>query len=93
MCQVVSLEMNLIKITHAQSNPNACPPYNVGIIGEHDDSMKKFINYFLNNLDTNASFYPSMKKPTTLDMFSLLCIEIETQVEPKLPRIGDPSEY
>lgn len=32
-----------------------------------------------------------MRKPTTLEMFGLLHPETETQVEPKFPTIGEPS--
>jgi hypothetical protein len=52
--------------------------------------MKKFINDHLNKLDTNASFYPSMKQPT-LEIFGLLHFEIETQAKTKFPIIGETS--
>jgi hypothetical protein len=57
---------NEIELTHAPSNPNACPPHEFDIIGEHDDNMNKFINSCINNLEANEKFYTSMIQSTPI---------------------------
>lgn len=88
---------NEIELTHySHSTPNAFSPCDVDIIREDDGNMNQFINDCLDNLEGNASFYPSIKKkdpPTIppLKMFGYLHLEIEVKVEPKFPTKGKPS--
>jgi hypothetical protein len=53
-------DTNEIEPNNAQSTPHKFP-HEYDIIGEDDANMHEFINDFLNNLENNASFYPSIQ--------------------------------
>lgn len=56
-----SYDPNDLELTHAPITNHDCPPREVDIIGEDDDSVHKFYTDCLNNLEANATFYPSMR--------------------------------
>jgi hypothetical protein len=89
-------DSNEIKLetTHAHIIPNVFPPHDVDIIGEYDGNM----NNFIDNLETNASFYPSMRQKTpliipALEMFGYLHPKTDIQDEPSSSKLENIQKF